>query len=767
MRIPTIRSLNSIINHELNRPFQEHIASTNSFLNLAMNLTHAYLFTKRLQKKDFNSLKSYTWVILPATLAFYFWDNRRINNSLGISPYIDLRTAIYNPLFFILNAIDVTRTGLPVRPSNRLGTSLFLSSLSRKLIASNFSSEISHKIEAIRNLFSAARAISDVTLGFSALVKRLYLEETLAHQTQEPCIRFSLPDPFLKNLKNLKSMFKDLKSFQNEDVKTRAERALVESKIKKLMVEIEKAHGKTDKVIESEISIQNFFKEMKNYYSLLFKEELSLGFTYTSKEEIFEGYRKKEIKLLQEFLEELRAFQKKPFENHQMKPPAIYERVLLESKKENLEKVIIEILKGNINTFSDNINRELLNRKRGLLNFKLFALSFLKLEHVKKDDNTKFKLEISRAINQDGLRGQTLDLSNFGLTRVPPIVFEIDKLRFLHLSRNPLIGDTSLPESLPVSSAIEEILVSGTAITEKAKDDLLAPLKAKRYKEYLDEVSSPVLKRWKSYNSHRAGSFNFINSLDDEKKTIITDWLLRAEGIVAFSGSEKLNIANMIADVLDTASSYPDFLEIFLAQAAANNADCGERAGMALNDVYTCWKIYTLAQSNASFEEKIKVCISAAKTFTLRSCLAKWIHENIPNVKNTAEIYFYYELTLQKPLNSLTFLKSSGESSHSIGKRSEINDKDLAQTVNATYLDSLFSISVFENILLGNPCFQALWSPKEDFFYEKQEELAEKKSSEEITQLEYEEKSLEVQHGLINAKKNCTIEFLRGKGWIF
>lgn len=86
---------------------------------------------------------------------------------------------------------------------------------------------------------------------------------------------------------------------------------------------------------------------------------------------------------------------------------------------------------------------------------------------------------------------------------------------------------------------------------------------------------------------------------------------------------------------------------LFFAQAEVNNAHCRDRAAMALNEVYTAWKILCPSVEEMSVREKLEMLVGVAKTHRLRKELQLLIpsHE-----RESVEIYLFYESKLRTEL---------------------------------------------------------------------------------------------------------------------
>ncbi|MCE5318801.1 MAG: hypothetical protein LLG04_15745, partial [Parachlamydia sp.] len=83
-------------------------------------------------------------------------------------------------------------------------------------------------------------------------------------------------------------------------------------------------------------------------------------------------------------------------------------------------------------------------------------------------------------------------------------------------------------------------------------------------------------------------------------------------------------------------------------------------------------------------------------------------------LNEAVEVYLYCEIALREKLGLLTFSESMHYSD--LGRSEWIDLRQLAKEVNATYLDQVVQIPVFEKIFLEDPSVQLeMQKLKEDF----------------------------------------------------
>ncbi len=208
-------------------------------------------------------------------------------------------------------------------------------------------------------------------------------------------------------------------------------------------------------------------------------------------------------------------------------------------------------------------------------------------------------------------------------------------------------------------------------------------------------------------------------AFDDEKKCDLNEWLLRLEQASDFKKNQK-NLASIVCQMIQAVIDHPPFSIAFWDQIKANNECCGDRAAMALNELYTSYKIHTLP-ADSTLKDQLQIIERAAKTLALRRILATLISQKEKKtgqpIRESVEIFLYYESKLQKKLNLLTAVKNMEYSE--IGKRDWIDPNQLIEQVRRYYLGDLTQILPFQKIIEADSKFQNDWSPKEDIYTQK------------------------------------------------
>ncbi|MDE3055532.1 MAG: hypothetical protein KGI80_02395 [Verrucomicrobiota bacterium] len=320
---------------------------------------------------------------------------------------------------------------------------------------------------------------------------------------------------------------------------------------------------------------------------------------------------------------------------------------------------------------------------------------------------------------------RSIDLSFNHLTTFS-ILGPLVNLRELDLSNNPDLQ--TLPPLLGEYTDLTHIDTGDTGIPEELRQNILATCQARRDAE----KSHVLIGRLDSWIAASAQPFNltFINTLPEKEKTIINEWLVRLEETKDFTTDHRPALARIVCEMLVSVSTNPAFKEVFLQQVSVNLEACGDRAAMALNELYLSWRLSTLP-ANATPQEKLLLMQSAAKTLALRKELSKLLEERRllegSRKEESVEIYLYYELTLQNSLKLLTALQSMRYSQ--IGRSDWIKEEDLIQRVNTTYLDELCELPQLKELADQDPQFTRERDTALNPFHDRAEEIFEQQSS--------------------------------------
>ena len=321
---------------------------------------------------------------------------------------------------------------------------------------------------------------------------------------------------------------------------------------------------------------------------------------------------------------------------------------------------------------------------------------------------------------------QQLDLSRNQLTAFS-VPSELVNLQQLYLSNNQLTAFDvtgilinlrnlsvfnnfdlqTLPLLLGQCANLTFIDTDHTGIPLELRQNILATCQAQR-----DANALLVLpKRLNSWITASRESFDltFINALTEHENALtehekgtINEWLTRLERTNDFSTNHQQALARIVCRMLLSLNTDPAFKEAFFTQVPVNLENCGDRAAMALNELYLSWKLATLGE-NATPQEKLSLMQSAAKTLALRNALSHLLAGK--EAKESVEIYLYYEKALQGRLQSLTAIQSMAHAD--IGKRNWINEESLIKTVNDTYLNELCDLPQLKELALQDPEFAA------------------------------------------------------------
>jgi hypothetical protein len=346
-------------------------------------------------------------------------------------------------------------------------------------------------------------------------------------------------------------------------------------------------------------------------------------------------------------------------------------------------------------------------------------------------------------------------LALFGnqISVIPPEIGQLQSLEELNLSYNQI---SVIPPEIVNLPFLFEIYCSGTKIPFPRQREIETILERKRAGVYLPMLPD-LLDKWKEIIKLSDHSLAFIDSLEDRKKTIIADWLLRIEKTPEYKKGDREEVAEAVCEILKTVGEKSDFAETFFNHAAANNTGCEDRAGMALNEIYCLWTIATLDKKKSTLEQKIQILLRAVKSYAFRYYISKWLQKNEANNHESVEVFLFYENLLKRDLNLISIVKimtygSIGNKLHKLSKQKVLDD------VNESYLKHILVIPSLEELISKEDDFIAMWNPLQESFQEELGNLADdEKHYIESERIFADQKE---------AKKEKLIKWLESKGFL-
>lgn len=302
----------------------------------------------------------------------------------------------------------------------------------------------------------------------------------------------------------------------------------------------------------------------------------------------------------------------------------------------------------------------------------------------------------------------TLNLEDNGLTALPSDIGRLVKMQTLVLSSNQLeylppeigacldldsislFGNGDL-EELPLTMGgipgLTTLNILGTSITQNNAAAILDQCRILRTRK--TQITLPIrLKTWKRIAHSHLNELHILG-LSASQKIDLNEWLYRLEKTRDFRSAQG-QLASIVCQIMTSVIENESFKELFFTQIAANNECCEDRAAMALNEIFTAWKINCLPEA-APLTEKLQVMTRCAKAIALRHELSKIIP---PNETESVEIYLYYETRLKDHI-STAIQQMRYET---IGRREWISEDKLLEALNDTYFTHLMALPVFENI---------------------------------------------------------------------
>jgi len=311
---------------------------------------------------------------------------------------------------------------------------------------------------------------------------------------------------------------------------------------------------------------------------------------------------------------------------------------------------------------------------------------------------------------------KALSLAFNQLSEIPSSICNLESLKRLYLPGNRL---TTLPAELQNLTKLLELDLSHNQLSEFS-----IPLNERtEVTLYGNPLNPNPLDRWQE----RAGTsylFQSFDALSENEQFTVKEWLRRLEMTSDFSGLNGQDLAKIVMDILNTALNPPansDFPLFFFNQVQSNNESCQDRAAMALNELFTFWKIKTLP-GNSSLKEAAPLIAASLKAHALRIVIANALTSE--SRRESAETYLYYELSVgelykrRENLHLIAPLTLMRQMSYpDIGRREGMEERKLFLQVESCYLDFLLHFPLFETIIEQDEEFKNSWAIKDEAFF--------------------------------------------------
>jgi Leucine-rich repeat (LRR) protein len=302
-------------------------------------------------------------------------------------------------------------------------------------------------------------------------------------------------------------------------------------------------------------------------------------------------------------------------------------------------------------------------------------------------------------------------LENLNLSNLPALCS-------LNLMHNPHLD--SLPLELSGYASLSSIEIYKTSIPSQMRQVILDATHSLRNKNRF----SILLNLWIYYAGLSGNHLNPVLQLTEQEQIQVTEWLNRLAKAKDFQ-TQRQQLAQIVCNILNSVLD-ETFRELFITQITINNTDCEDRASMALNELYVSWVILC-GLEHQSLSEKLKILMQAARTLSLREKLSEILDKNKArhDLKESVEIYLYYEIKLTNELDLLTAVRSIRYSA--IGQRNWIDselDQLKANTLSrAPYM--AIKLPIFEKLINQDLSFKAELDTGSDAFSVKIEQIRE------------------------------------------
>ncbi|MCH9609448.1 MAG: E3 ubiquitin-protein ligase SlrP [Chlamydiales bacterium] len=262
-----------------------------------------------------------------------------------------------------------------------------------------------------------------------------------------------------------------------------------------------------------------------------------------------------------------------------------------------------------------------------------------------------------------------LDLHVNCLEMIPPSIGDLSQLTTFTVAGNPKLS--SYPISLGNCAQLRQLQIRETAISPLNRDQILEACKRIRSLGDFNKLPSKI-QLWK-------GLANTVEEwpdppLTEGQKSSFYRWISRLEKVRDFQFDQE-NLAIRVCPILETIYKDAEFRKIFFDFIAADLTECGDRAAMSLNLVYTEWRLHTLPP-DTTLLERVELLVSCARTLKLRGAVLN----RYPGFEDVEKV-LYAEGKLEKRLKLATV--STGMCYRKIGKISNDELEEIAKEIEA------------------------------------------------------------------------------------
>ncbi|GAB4235642.1 MAG: hypothetical protein Tsb0021_15240 [Chlamydiales bacterium] len=210
-------------------------------------------------------------------------------------------------------------------------------------------------------------------------------------------------------------------------------------------------------------------------------------------------------------------------------------------------------------------------------------------------------------------------------------------------------------------------------------------------------------------SSNRPPNLDFMLDLSFDDKKNVTTFIQKLEKIFNLNKfiSNKNLVFNFVCELFYAFKDNEQLQGSALAAISTHIETCEDQTLKLLNILFCMHKIENLnSKANTkSFQNKLKILVSAFKCYTLDSIIKQKIKYLYLKNDEELELSLYMQIKLADSLELPVLIKTMNNDECTIERYSSIinQSEEIKNEVNNTYFDSLFESEIFQALLEKNP----------------------------------------------------------------